>query len=131
MDDRGRLERDGSEDAHLSLETMAKWIVGRLEQDEVRRVVIPHFLSRCTVCRERYAEIVRLQKEVGHWDEEIAVFEGRMAPELWSQLADRPFLEQAEELERNEEMHVWALCQLLLRKSREAAFNDLRTKFKR
>ena len=124
MDDRARLEGEGLEDAHLSLETLAKWIAGRLEHDEVRRAVIPHLLSTCAVCRKRHAEILRLQKEVGHWDEEVAVFEGRMAPELWSQLADRSFPEQLEELERNEELHVWALCQLLLKMSREATFND-------
>lgn len=124
MDDRSRLEGEGAQDAHLSLETLARWIVGRLENDEVRSVVIPHFLATCTICRERYAEIVRLQKEVGHWDEEVAVFEGRMVPELWAQLADRPFPEQLKELERNEELHVWALCQLLLKKSREATFDD-------
>ena len=124
MDDRGPLEGEGLEDAHLSLETLAKWIAGRLEHDEVRRAVIPHLLSTCTVCRERYAEIAQLKKEVGHWDEEVAVFEGRLAPELWSRLADRSFPEQLEELERNEELHVWALCQLLLKKSREATFND-------
>ena len=121
MGDRGRLE---GEDVHLSLETLAKWIAGKLEHDEVRRVVIPHLLSTCAVCRERYAEIARLQKEVGHWDEEVAVFESRLAPDLWSRLADRTFPEQVEELEGNEEMHVWALCQLLLKKSREATFSD-------
>ncbi len=124
MVDRDRLGGEGSEEAHLSLEALAKWIAGRLEHDEVRRAVIPHLLSTCAVCRERYAEIKRLQKEVGHWDEEVAVFEGRLAPELWSQIAGRPFPEQLEELERNEEMHVWALCQLLLIKSREATFNE-------
>ncbi len=121
MDDRGPLE---GEDVHLSLETLAKWIAGRLEHDEVRRAVIPHLLSTCSACRERHAEIVELQKEVGHWDEEVAVFEGRMAPELWARLVDRPFPEQLEELERSEELHIWALCQLLLKKSREAIFDD-------
>lgn len=124
MVDQGRLEGEGSEEAHLSLETLAKWIVGRLEHDEVRHAVIPHLLSTCVVCRDRYGEIMRLQKEVGHWDEEVAVFESRLAPELWSRIADRPFPEQIEELEQNEDLHVWALCQFLLKKSREAAFND-------
>jgi len=124
MDDRGRLREEGSEDAHLSVETLAKWLAGSLEHDEVRRSVIPHLLSTCTVCRERYAEIVRLQEEVGHWDEEVAVFESRLAPEFWSRLAHRPFPEQLEELERDEEMHVWALCYLLLKKSREATFDN-------
>lgn len=124
MVERDRLEGEGLGEAHLSLEMLARWIAGRLEHDEVRRAVIPHLLSTCTLCRERYTEIQRLRKEVGHWDEEVAVFEGRLAPELWSQLDGRPFPEQLEELERNEDLHVWALCQLLLKKSQEAVFND-------
>lgn len=124
MGDRGRLEEEGAEDAHLSLETLAKWIAGRLEHDEVRRLVIPHLLAMCPVCRERYTEIARLKKEVGHWDEEVAVFEGLLAPELWAELADRPFQEQLAEMERNESLHLWALTQLFLKKSREAIFNN-------
>ncbi|HEV2855040.1 MAG TPA: hypothetical protein VHC97_19765 [Thermoanaerobaculia bacterium] len=124
MEDHLPLEGEGTEDDHLSLETLAKWCSGTLEHDEVRRLVIPHLLSLCTGCRERYAEIVRLKKEVGHWDEEIAVMEGQLAPQAWSHLVDRPFPEQLQEIEQNEELHFWGLCQLLLRKSREATFND-------
>jgi tetratricopeptide (TPR) repeat protein len=124
MEDHLPLEGEGTEDDHLSLETLAKWCSGTLEHDEVRRLVIPHFLSLCIGCRERYAEILRLKKEVGHWDEEIAVLEGQLAPQVWSQLVDRPFSEQLEEIEQNEELHFWGLCQLLLKKSREATFND-------
>ena len=124
MVDPGGLEGEDSGEAHLSLEMLAKWLAGRLEHDEVRRAVIPHLLSTCAVCRERYAEIERLKKEIGHWDEEVAVFEGRLVPDLWSQIAGLSFPEQLEELERNEDLHVWALCQFLLKKSREAAFND-------
>jgi tetratricopeptide (TPR) repeat protein len=124
MDDLARPEGEGSEDAHLSLETLAKWLSGVLEHDEMLRLVIPHFLARCPVCRERHEEIRRLQKEVGHWDEEVAVMESRQAPELWDRLAERPYAEQVREIEEDEELHAWGLCQLLLRKSREATFND-------
>ncbi len=122
MADQVRLEE--VEEGHLSLETMAKWIADKLEHDEVRRIVVPHLLSFCPICRDRYAEIARLKKEVGHWDEEVAVFEGLLAPELWARLAGQPFSQQLDEVEQNEELHVWALCQLLLKKSREATFND-------
>ena len=88
------------------------------------RLVVPHFLARCPVCRERHAEILRLQKEVGHWDPEIAVIEGRQAPELWARLAGRPYAEQLREVEQSEDLHAWGLCQLLLQKSREATFSD-------
>jgi len=112
------------EDAHLSLETLAKWLSGGLEQEEMLRLVIPHFLSRCSVCRERREEIARLQKEVGHWDEVVVVLEGREAPELWDRLAERPYAEQLRTVEEDEGLHAWGLCQLLLKKSREAVFSD-------
>jgi tetratricopeptide (TPR) repeat protein len=112
------------EDAHLSLETLAKWLSGTLEHDETLRLVIPHFLARCPVCRERHEEILRIQQEVGHWDPEISVIEGQQAPELWNRLAERPYAEQLREVEEDEELHAWGLCQLLLQKSREATFSD-------
>lgn len=123
MLDRAPLE-EAVEDAHLSLEILAKWLSGVLEHDEVLQIVIPHFLARCPVCRERQEEIRRLQKEVGHWDEEVAVMEGRQAPELWDRLAEQAYPEQLREVEQDEEFHVWGLCQLLLKKSGEAAFGD-------
>lgn len=112
------------EDAHLSLETLAKWLSGTLEHDDVLRLVLPHFLAHCPVCRKRHEEILQIQKEIGHWDAEIAVTEGLQAPELWARLAERPYAEQLREVEENEDLHAWGLCQLLLRKSREATFSD-------
>lgn len=122
--DRARPAGEGLGDAHLSLETLAKWLSGVLEHDEMLRLVIPHFLARCPVCRERHEEILRLQKEVGHWDEQVAVVEGRQAPELWARLAERSYPDQLREIEEDEELHAWGLCQLLLRQSREASFKD-------
>jgi tetratricopeptide (TPR) repeat protein len=124
MMDPGQLAIEGLEDAHLSLETLAKLLSGTLEHEEMLRVIIPHFLASCPDCRERQAEIRRLQKEVGHWNEEVAVLEGRRAPELWSRLAELPYAEQIREIEKDEELHAWGLCQLLLKKSREVAFTD-------
>jgi len=112
------------EHQHLGVETMAKWLSGTLEHDDVLRQVVPHLLERCPVCRERHEEILRVQKEVGHWDPEISVMEGEQAPELWSRLADLPYAEQLREVEASEDLHAWGLCQLLLRKSREATFSD-------
>ncbi len=111
------------EDVHLTEETLAKWLSGTLEHDEVLRLVVPHFLALCPVCRERHAEILRLQKEIGHWDPEISVTEGRQALALWARLAGHPYAEQLQELE-SEDLHTWGLCQLLLQKSREATFSD-------
>lgn len=111
------------EDVHLTEETLAKWLSGTLEHDEVLRLVVPHFLALCPVCRERHAEILNLQREVGHWDPEISVMEGRQAPDLWARLAGRPYAEQLQQVER-EDLQTWALCQLLLQKSREATFSD-------
>jgi tetratricopeptide (TPR) repeat protein len=103
---------------------LAKWLSGTLEHDEMLRLVIPHFLAHCPVCRERHEEILKIQKEVGHWDAEIAFTEGLRAPELWARLADRPYAEQLREVEEDEELHAWGLCRLLLEKSREATFSD-------
>ncbi len=82
------------DDAHLSLETLARWLSGSLEHDEMLRLVIPHFLTQCPVCRERHEEILRWQRQVGHWNEEVALLEGREAPDLWERLAGRPYPEQ-------------------------------------
>lgn len=112
------------EDSHLTEETLARWLSGTLEHDEVLRLVVPHFLAFCPVCRERHVEILRLQKEVGHWDPETSVTEGRQAPELWARLAGLPYPEELRVVEENEDLHAWGLCQLLLRKSREATFSD-------
>lgn len=112
------------EDSHLTEETLAKWLSGTLEHDEMLRLVIPHFLALCPVCRERHAEILRIQSEVGHWDPETAVTEGRQAPELWARLAGHPHPEQLQEAEADEALHTWGLCQLLLQKSQEATFSD-------
>ena len=112
------------EEAHLSLETMAKWISGTLEHDEVLRLVIPHFLARCPDCRDRHEEIQHFIVEVGHWDAEVAVEEGRLAPILWARLADLPYPEQILEVDEREDLHLWGLCQLTLKKSHEASFSD-------
>jgi len=112
------------EEAHLSLETLAKWLSGGLEHEDVLRLVIPHFLERCPACREQREEIARLQREVGHWNEEVVVLEGREAPELWARLAESSYAQQLQKVEEDEELHTWGFCQLLLRKSREAVFHD-------
>ena len=112
------------EHAHLSVEDLAKLLSGSLEHEKVTTEVVPHLLERCPACRERYEEIRRLQEEVGHWSEEVAVFEGREAPELWQRLRGRPYDEQVRLMEEEEGLHSWGLCQLLLKKSIEAAFED-------
>lgn len=111
-------------DRHLSLETMAKWLSGRLEHDDVLREVVPHHLDQCPACRDTYEELERLKDEVGHWDEEVAVFESREAPELIERLEARPARERAAWIEEEEDLHTWGLCQLLLRRSRASVRKD-------
>jgi hypothetical protein len=108
-------------DRHLSMETMAKWLARRLEHDDVLREVVPHHLEQCPACWDTYQEIQKLKAEVGHWDEEVALFESREAPELAGRLAERPVHEQAELIEEEEALHTWGLCQLLLGRSLAAA----------
>lgn len=112
------------EDAHLSLGMLAKWLSGGMEHDDVLSQVVPHFMARCPVCRERHQEILRLQEEIGHWNEEVVVLEGLQAPELWSRLAERSYEEQIRQVEEDEDLHTWGLCQLLLKKSLGAVFED-------
>src|SRR5262249_51405993 len=109
-------------DSHPTLETLARWLAGRLEHDEVLVEIVPHLLVQCPECRAKYDEIQRLLHEIGHWDEEIAVVESRGAPELLAALAHLPFDEQLRHIAAHEEFHTWGFCHLLLKKSQEAVF---------
>jgi tetratricopeptide (TPR) repeat protein len=110
--------------AHLSLETLARWLAGDLPYEDLMDQVLAHFMACCPTCRRRYEEILRLQQEIEHWDERVAVFEGLQAPELVARLAGLPFDEQLALVADDESLHTWGVCQLLLQKSREAAFED-------
>jgi tetratricopeptide (TPR) repeat protein len=103
---------------------MAKLLAGDLSHEELVTRVIPHFLGRCPGCRRRYEEIRRLQDEVGHWDERVAVLEGPEAKELFAALQDLPFEEQLTRVLDDESFQTWGLCQLLLGRSLEAGFED-------
>ncbi|HYG62045.1 MAG TPA: hypothetical protein VEL74_05660 [Thermoanaerobaculia bacterium] len=109
-------------DAHLSVETLARLLAGDLDHEELSNQVVPHLLARCPGCQRSYKEIRRLQEEFAHWDERVAVFEGRQAPELFEQLAELPFDEQLSLVADDPSFQTWALCQLLLKQSREARF---------
>jgi tetratricopeptide (TPR) repeat protein len=111
-------------DAHLSLEVMAKWLAGDLDPEILQTQVVPHLLAGCSVCRDRYEEIQRLKENLGHWDERVAVFEGQEAPELVAELALLPFDEQLGRIIQESRFQSWAVCQILLRKSLEAAFEE-------
>lgn len=112
-------------DRHLSLETMAKWLTGRLEHDEMLRDVVPHHLEQCPACRETYRELQKIKEEVGHWDEEVALLESREAPELAAKLEDTPDGDERDDrVEGDDTLHTWGLCQLLLRKSLAAVRED-------
>jgi tetratricopeptide (TPR) repeat protein len=103
---------------------MAKLLAGDLSHDELMTQVIPHFLDRCPKCRQRHREVRDLQEEVGHWDERVAVFEGLEARELFATLKDLSFDEQLALVLDDESFQTWGLCQLLLRQSLEAGFED-------
>ncbi|MBW8878197.1 MAG: hypothetical protein JF614_24815 [Acidobacteria bacterium] len=111
-------------EGHPSLETLARWLAGELEHEDVLREVAPHLTASCPVCRLNEEEIRRLQEESGHWSETVAVFETRQAPELARLLEGRSFEEQMRLADENEDLHTWGLCQYLLRETREAVFED-------
>jgi len=112
------------EDSHLSLETIAQWLSGDLSFEDLTSLVIPHFFTCCPVCRAHYQEVQRLKKEVDHWDERVAVFEGQKAPELLAAMIEKPFDEQMALIEENPEYQTWALCQILLKTSHATSFED-------
>ena len=109
---------------HLSMEALASWLSGELPYEDLQRHVIPHFLAHCPTCRERYEEILRLQEQVEHWNEVIVVNEGLRAPEQLARLADLPFEERLARIDQDGELQTWGLCQLLLKRSLEAALDD-------
>lgn len=109
---------------HLSVETMARWLAGDLAHEEVLRGIVPHLLERCESCRAAHQEILRLQGEVEHWDEKVAVFEGRQAPELLAELEGLGVDEQLARVRGEERFQIWGLCRLLLRRSFEAGLED-------
>jgi tetratricopeptide (TPR) repeat protein len=112
------------EENHLSLEILAKWLAGRLEHDVVLQRIVPHLITTCPGCRERFEQIRQLQKEAGHEDEEVSVIEWREAPELLRILEELPVSERHLRVEEDDSLHTWGLCQLLLQRSREAISED-------
>lgn len=112
------------DEAHLTLEALARLLSGGMTYEELQQQVVPHLLELCPVCRDTHREILRMQVEVGHWNEEIVVTEGLEAPELWSRIADLPYEDQVKQVEEDVELQAWGLCQLLLKKSLEAGFED-------
>lgn len=65
-----------------------------------------------------------MQGEFGHWDERVVVLEARQVPELFARLKDLPFDEQIALVRDDETFHTWAFCQVLLRESLEAGFEE-------
>jgi tetratricopeptide (TPR) repeat protein len=111
-------------DGHLTLETLALWLAGELDPEILRRQVLPHFFSRCPECSTVYEEVQRLQAEVGHWDERVAVFEGREAPHLYTSLQESSFEDQIRRIKDEADLQSWGLCQFLLQKSRDMVFDQ-------
>lgn len=109
---------------HPSIDILAKLLAGDLPHDDLLARVVPHLLELCPDCRQRHEEILRLQKEIGHWDERVAVIEGREAPELLARLRRRPFDEQVSLVTNDESFHLWGLAQLLIKESRDAVSID-------
>jgi tetratricopeptide (TPR) repeat protein len=111
-------------DNHFSLEVMTRLLAGDLTHEDLLNEVVSHLVQCCPHCRDHQQEILRLQKEIGHWDERVAVFEGQQAPELYERFKDLHFDEQLALVTENELFQNWAFCQLLLRESFEAGFED-------
>jgi tetratricopeptide (TPR) repeat protein len=111
-------------DDHLSLETLARWLAGEMEHEEVLREVAPHLVECCSVCRRLRDEIRYLQEESGHWSEVVAVLETQEAPGLALSLLGHPQEERLRLAAEDESLHTWGLCQYFLNASQEAVFQD-------
>jgi tetratricopeptide (TPR) repeat protein len=112
------------DEAHLTLEALARLLSGGMTYEELRQQVIPHLLERCPACRETHREILKMQEDLGHWNEEVVVTEGLEAPKLWARLAELPYEEQVKRVDEDPELQAWGLCRLLLKKSFEAKSED-------
>jgi len=110
------------DEAHLTLEALARLLSGGMTYEELREQVIPHLLERCPVCRESHQEILRLQEDLGHWNEEVVVIEGLEAPALWDRLSRLSYEQQVRKVEEDSELQTWGFCQNLLKRSLEAGF---------
>jgi tetratricopeptide (TPR) repeat protein len=111
-------------ETHLSVEMMARWLARDLDHETVLGQVVPHVLAVCPGCRESYEEVQRLLRELEHWDERVAVTEGRQAPVLYAELKEWSFEEQLAAVRNEERFQNWGLCQLLLKESLEAVFEE-------
>ena len=100
-------ERRSVQDDHPSLETLARWLAGELEHEQVRRELAPHFLEACPECRTLRDEIERLVQESGHWSESVAVVESREAPGLLGLLGEGSHAERMRQAEEINELHTW------------------------
>ncbi|MDY7095585.1 MAG: hypothetical protein SX243_21625 [Acidobacteriota bacterium] len=76
------------------------------------------WLSGCVTCRQRLETLQRWQDEVGHPNPVVVVEERNRARELWRELEDFPAERLTEQLE--ERHFFWAMCSLLVEKSKEA-----------
>jgi tetratricopeptide (TPR) repeat protein len=113
------LSRPG--EGHLSPLTMARLRSGQLEAEVIVRDVVPHLASQCPGCRAAAEAVERLKRQVGHWDEVVAVIEGTEAPELWRRLEGLGYAEQLRAVETEATFQTWGLCRLLLGMSRASA----------
>lgn len=108
---------------HPNRETLAKWLSGRLEHDDVLARIAPHLFAVCPGCRDLREEIAALQREFWHSDEWLVVSEGAAAPEILALLLRLPSDARAAKLEA-EEMESWCLGQLLLLQSEKVGAAD-------
>jgi tetratricopeptide (TPR) repeat protein len=109
---------------HLTPLALARLLNGRMEAEEIRGELVPHLLGKCRGCRAAGASLKRLKREVGHWDEILAVSEGTEAPQLLRVLERFGTRQQIELVESEPSYQTWGLCRLLLRRSGEAVPKD-------
>jgi tetratricopeptide (TPR) repeat protein len=118
---------DEPQEWQLTPMALARLLNGRMEAEEIRGHLVPLLRRQCPVWREVDARLQELVREVGHWDEILAVSEGTEAPELWRQLEPLEQRQQIELVESDARYQTWGLCRLLLRRSGEAVAGDPET----
>lgn len=110
---------------HPDADVLADLMSGEIETETLQKVLLPHLLECCPQCRRAEKQIQKYLRELDHWNASIALREGREAPGLLDRLMeieDHP--RRLLHLLQEESLHTWGLAQLLLKRCRQAVFEN-------
>lgn len=128
---------------HLTLEALEQVAAGELEAKDLVRSLLDHLLAVCPHCRGAWHEVIlprvprssaRGQRDYGSAFERALRSAAERGPDLEAERAAAPGLvaelvqaseaEQVLLLSSEERLLTWGVCDLLIRESHQAAFED-------